>query len=87
MCEYVADTKSIEVGHYPSLRAFDISSLMSYAEFLADEDGLRRTAVGFIGYSGAGKGDKVLIAIDSHYDPRIAESIAAALRQKGCKVD
>jgi hypothetical protein len=87
MCEYEADTKSKEVGHYPSLRTFDISSLMSYAEFLADEDGLRRTAVGFIGYSGAGKGDKVLIAVDSHYDPRIAESIAAALRQKGCKID
>ena len=43
--------------------------------------------MGFIGYSGAGKGDKVLIAVDSHYDSRIADSIAAALKEKGAKVD
>src|SRR3972149_3793398 len=89
MCEYHADAKLTASGDgtYPSVKVLDISSLMSYAKFLCEEEGLRRTAVGFIGYSAVGKGDKVLIGVDSHYDPRIAESIAAALREKGAKAD
>ena len=89
MCEYSGEGKKTgDMGHFNlPVRAFDISSLMSYAQFLCGEEELRRTAVGFIGYSGAGKGDKVLIAVDSHYDTRIADSIAAALKEKGAKVD
>ncbi len=89
MCEYATPQKDrlSQESIYPALRAFDISDLMACGRFLCDEEGLRRTAVGFIGYSKAQKGDKVLIAVDSHYDPRIAEAIAAALREKGAKVD
>ncbi len=89
MCEFYGEgKKGSESTEGSSLvRRFDISSLMPFARFLCGEDGLRRTAVGFIGYSGAGKDDKVLIAVDSHYDPRIAESVARALREKGAKAD
>ncbi len=88
MCEYYGEGKRDDSSEEnSSLRGFDISGLMPFAHFLCAEGGLRRTAVGFIGYSGAGKDDKVLIAVDSHYDPRIAESIARALREKGAKVD
>ena len=89
MCEYQGEGKTVYQAEdtASSLRSLDISSLMPYAKFLCEEEGVRRTAVGFIGYSGAGSGDKVLIAVDSHYDPRIAESIARALREKGAKAD
>ncbi len=90
MCEYHLEeglNKDSEGYAYSSVKAFDVSPLMTCAQFLCEEEGLRRTAVGFIGYSGAGKGDKVLIAVDSHYDPRIPEAIARALREKGAKAD
>ncbi|MGH7831864.1 MAG: hypothetical protein ACREP8_17005 [Candidatus Binatia bacterium] len=88
MCEYYGDGKTIDrTDDAASLRSLDISSLMPYARFLCEEEGVRRTAVGFIGYSGAAAGDKVLIAVDSHYDARIAESIARALREKGARPD
>ncbi|MBI4487484.1 MAG: hypothetical protein HY694_00230 [Deltaproteobacteria bacterium] len=89
MCEYYGGGKKDHGSgeNLSSFKSFDISALMPFARFLCAEEGLRRTAVGFIGYSGAGKGDKVLIAVDSHYDPFIAESIARALREKGAKAD
>ncbi len=66
----------------------DISGLAPYAHFVCNEEGIRRTAVGFIGYAAVSAGDRVLIAVDSHYDPRIPEAIARALRdEKGASVD
>lgn len=89
MCEYHPEAKlrPDDDAGYPGVKVLDVSSLMSYGRFLCGEEGLRRTAVGFIGYSSAHKGDKVLIAVDSHYDPRIAESIASALRERGARAD
>ncbi len=40
-----------------------------------------------VGYGDTKPGDRVLIAIDSHYEPRVAEAIAEALRAKGAHVD
>jgi len=66
----------------------DISGLQPYARFLAGAEGIRRTAVGFIGYSAVSAGDRVLIAVDSHYDRRIPEAIAQVLRDdRGARVD
>ncbi|MFQ5852760.1 MAG: hypothetical protein ACE5JU_19550 [Candidatus Binatia bacterium] len=89
MCEYSHEGRKTTNpgGSSGSVRAYDISPLMPYAQFLCAEEGLRRTAVGFIGYSGVDSGDRALIAFDSHYDPRIADSIAAALREKGVRAD
>ncbi len=66
----------------------DVSDLDSYASFLVGEEGIRRTAVGFIGYNFAQTGKRVLIAVDSQYDLRIPEAIARALRDvNGAKAD
>lgn len=40
-----------------------------------------------VGYGGTKKGDRVLIAIDTHYEERVADAIADALRAKGAAVD
>ncbi|HZU16572.1 MAG TPA: hypothetical protein VFD01_08275 [Candidatus Dormibacteraeota bacterium] len=66
----------------PPTPTLDISGLQPYAEFLCTQEGIRRTAVGFIGYSAVGPGDRVLIAVDSQYDNRIPEAIARALRDR-----
>lgn len=60
----------------------DISDLDATARFLAGEEGIRRTAVGFIGYSALSEGDRVLIAVDSQYDLGIPEAIARGLRDR-----
>ena len=87
MCEVHAESEPAYSGAN-SLKTLDISGLIPYARFLCNEEGIRRTAVGFIGYKAASAGDKVLIAVDSHYDPRIPEAIAKVLRDdKGAKVD
>ncbi len=89
MCEsgHFGDAKNETNGSHTINKA-DISSLDSYAQFLASEEGIRRTAVGFIGYRSAQSGSRVLIAVDSQYDLRIPEAIARALRDvNGAKAD
>ncbi len=75
-------------NHSHGLIKHDISELEANAGYLVGEDGIRRTAVGFIGYNAARQGDRVLIAVDSQYDLRIPEAIARALRDiNGAKAD
>jgi hypothetical protein len=81
---------AVETGEEPQERipSNDIRGLDANARFLAGEEGIRRTAVGFIGYSALQEGDRVLIAVDSQYDTRIPEAIARALRDlKGARPD
>ncbi len=40
-----------------------------------------------VGYGNVTKGDRVLLAVDTHYERRLADAIAAALRAKGARVD
>ena len=78
----------LEERPHSHLHVNDISGLDATARFLAGEEGIRRTAVGFIGYSSLQEGDRVLIAVDSQYDTRIPEAIARALRDlKGARPD
>ncbi len=78
--------EDVEGGHH--LPKVDITGLDDYARYLVSEDGIRRTAVGFIGYNAAQSGSRVLIAVDSQYDLRIPEAIARALRDvNGAKAD
>jgi hypothetical protein len=79
MCE-AHDHSAAVAGNAPGLASTDISPLAPYARFVCSEEGIRRTAVGFIGYSAVGPGDRVLIAVDSQYDFRIPEAIARELR-------
>src|SRR4051812_2761103 len=47
----------------------------------------RAPQVGFIGYGDTRAGDRVLIAVDNHYDRTVVDAMAAALRDKGATVD
>ncbi len=40
-----------------------------------------------VGYGATKPGDKVLIAIDTHYEQRVADAFAEALRERGATVD
>jgi len=40
-----------------------------------------------VGYGNTKPGDRVLIAIDTHYEQRVAEAFASALRERGAHVD
>ncbi len=64
-----------------------IDPLLSTAQFLATEPEVRRTAAGFIGFGSTVEGQRVLIAVDREYDPRIPEAIARVLHGKGARVD
>lgn len=68
-------------------RFISLPDLMAHARYVADEPELRRSATGFIGYGSTRPGDRVLVAVDNQYDPRVPEAIARALREKGAKVD
>jgi len=72
-------------GH--KLTSIDVHQLLHVARFVASEPEVRRTAVGFIGYGATGPGDRVLIAVDREHNPRIPDTIARALREKGASVD
>lgn len=65
----------------------DLNELLPYARFIRDEPEVRRTAAGFIGYGMTRPGDRVLFAVDSHYEPLVVEAMLHALREKGARVD
>lgn len=69
------------------LTTVGLDRVLDVARFVASEPEVRRTAAGFIGYGATVPGDRVLIAVDREYDPRIPGAIARALREKGAKVD
>lgn len=43
--------------------------------------------VGFVGYGATKPADRVLLAVDSHFDPEVTEAFARALRDRGASVD
>ncbi len=94
MCE-VPEGSSVEVtpanGGKGSPRVVDLDSLvvdlMPIARQVVAEPEIRRTAAGFIGYGSTKPGDRVLLAVDTHYDWRVVEAVARALRERGARVD
>jgi hypothetical protein len=60
---------------------------LAVAEFIAREEEIRRTAPGFIGYGSTGPGDRVLVAVDNHYEYDMVTCLVDALRKRGAKVD
>ena len=89
MCDYEhASHGTLPGGHSRLNPAFlNLDDLVSYARVVADGDELRSPHLGFIGYGLTKPGDRVLIAVDTHYDPKVVEAFARALRDKGAKVD
>jgi len=69
----------------PEIRSID--DLAPYAYEICHQPEVRRTAPGFTGYGQTKPGDKVLIAVDTHYDRRVVEAVARGLRDMGAKVD
>jgi hypothetical protein len=65
----------------------DVDDLLQVGRLIADQEELRRTAAGFVGYGSTQAGDRVLLAVDSHYDPQVPEAIATVLRERGARVD
>lgn len=47
----------------------------------------RSAHLGMIGYGKTKEGDRVLIAVDGHYDPDVVRVVATALRERGARVD
>ncbi len=82
-----AEAASAEDVRVLSARLPGDLSAEEVARGLADLAELRRPHVGFVGYGGTSAGDRVLVAVDSHYEPRAVDAIASALRAKGAKVD
>lgn len=71
----------------PRPASVDLADLMPLARALASWRENRDSHVGFVGYGRTRPGDKVLIAVDREYDPAVPAAIAAALREKGARVD
>ena len=64
-----------------------VDDLMSYARAVAKQAEVRRTAPGFVGYGATKPGDRVLVAVDTHYDRKVVDAVARALREMGASVD
>lgn len=88
MCQEIFNSGTISSNSSAaSNTVVELNELEAYARFVASEPEMRRIAVGFIGYGNTRPGERVLIAVDSQYDPLVVESLARALRDKGARVD
>jgi hypothetical protein len=83
----VAATGTLLSAPPPSRATATIEELMPYVREICGQAEVRRTAPGFVGYGGTKEGDRVLIAVDTHYDRRVVEAVARGLREKGARVD
>jgi len=89
VCEFDSGSQMSVSGQLssPGPPALGLEHLLPYACVVADNDESRSPQIGFIGYGLTKPGDKVLIAVDTHYDQRVVEAFTRALRDKGAKVD
>ncbi len=65
----------------------ETDDLMAYAREVAKQAEVRRTAPGFVGYGSTKPGDRVLVAVDTHYDTKVVDAVGRALREMGASVD
>jgi hypothetical protein len=61
--------------------------LDSAARAITAQEEIRCHHVGFVGYGSTKPGDRVLLAIDSHYDRAVVDAFTDALRRAGAAVD
>ena len=71
----------------PGTRIVELSDALSVARFFVNEPEIKASRAGFLGYGSTKPGDRVLLCTDTHYDPKVAEVISIALREKGATVD
>lgn len=89
MCEFDNGSHTVfPGGHSKSDPTFlNLDDLVSYARIVVDGEEWRSPHLGFIGYGLTKPGDRVLMAVDTHYDHSVVEAFARALRDRGAKVD
>lgn len=76
------------VGHTPNdLPRIEVADLLGAARAIAAQEEIRCHHVGFVGYGATRPGDRVLLAVDSHYEPSVVDAFAEALRERGARVD
>lgn len=61
--------------------------LLEFARQVVAAPEVRRSAAGFIGFGAPTPGARVLIGVDSHYQPRVVNAFVEALRERGASVD
>ncbi|HYU19751.1 MAG TPA: hypothetical protein VEQ11_13770 [Chloroflexota bacterium] len=89
MCGSGADT-GIVAPTGPGLGRVRLTSedqLLALARHLCSLPEKRSAHVGSIGYGGTREGDRVLVAVDRHYDPDVVRAVVAASRERGARVD
>ena len=69
------------------LRIEDFDDLLTRARYVCELPELRNSHVGFVGYGQTQPGDRVLMAVDNHYDRDIVLALTTALRERGAHVD
>jgi hypothetical protein len=69
------------------LRIEDFDYLLARARFVSELPELRNSHVGFVGYGQTKPGDRVLMAVDNHYDRDVVPALVTALRERGARVD
>ncbi|MBI4491237.1 MAG: hypothetical protein HY690_00375 [Chloroflexi bacterium] len=90
MCEYGAPTVSAIASGATGgqgVPVADFDEVLAATRFLVQQPEVRRQHYGFIGYGGTRPGDRVLVAVDTQYDPVLVDALVVALRERGAKVD
>jgi hypothetical protein len=61
--------------------------LLAAARAITAQEEIRCHHIGFIGYGDTKPGDRVLLAVDNHYDPAVVDAFKHALGERGARVD
>ena len=89
MCDYYDAGGPARIGSAAGLAPEGIPqrNLAAIAGMLANAPEMRSQQVGFSAYGDTKPGDRVLLAVDTHYDPDVVEAVTEALRRRGATVD
>jgi hypothetical protein len=73
------------LGHEP--QGLLVDDLLPYANAIMNQQEVRRSAAGFVGYGGVHDGERILLGVDNQYNPIVVETVVRALREAGARVD
>src|SRR4051794_39602278 len=77
----------IAVARTGKIQTVETADLLSFARHIVALPELRTGHVGFVGYGATQKGDRILLAVDTQYDPAVVDAVAGALREREAHVD
>ena len=87
MCDVVSNSYPSALEPVQGLKTVDLNDFLNMARHVVSLPELRTCHVPFVGYGNTKRGDRILMAVDSHYDPAVVDALSIALREKGAKVD